>query len=124
MLYAVIDGLRRLEPATEFSVLTTFPEPDRIELESAADLGTFDPSNIELFDLGPLKLLTGFALGVFVRLALMLRLPVGRMIRNGALRAILDADAVVDIVDRSMLSQEAKAAYLALYEDRSRAIRT
>ena len=33
-------------------------------------------------------------------------------------------DAVVAMVERSLLSQEAKAAYLALYEDRSRAIRT
>lgn len=33
-------------------------------------------------------------------------------------------DAVAAIIDRSMLSQEAKTAYLALYDDRSKAVRT
>ena len=33
-------------------------------------------------------------------------------------------DAFATMIDRSMLSEEAKGAYLALYEDRSRAIRT
>ncbi|MFT4547438.1 MAG: hypothetical protein ACI9UA_005576 [Pseudoalteromonas tetraodonis] len=36
----------------------------------------------------------------------------------------LQKDAVAAMVDRSMLTKEAKSVYLELYEDRSKAIRT
>ncbi len=103
MLYGVIDGLRRVDPATKFSVLTTYPKADRAEIDGAAVLGTFDSSGVELFDLSPLKLLSAFITGTFARIALAMHLPPCCLKRSGPLRAILDADVVVDIAGISFV---------------------
>ena len=59
----------------------------------------------------------------FIELATRFGITEGRALED--LKAFdRQKDAVVTKVDRSLLSREAKAAYLALYEDRSKAIRT
>lgn len=96
MLHAVLDQIPRRLPGASITVLTTYPSEDREALEHPdVEIVSATPRQI-LFPMLPLALVA-FALRL-------LRLDPRRLIRSGAVGALLRADVVLDLAGISFSS--------------------
>ena len=96
MLRATIDDIRRTHPHAEFDVLTTYPEVDRLVVD--------DPK-IRVVSLTPIQLAgLAFPLGVLAALSSFLKIPRRFWARTTALRALCEADVVIDLAGISFVS--------------------
>lgn len=97
MLQAVIDQLPgRLGPC-EFAVLSTYPDDDRREPPHLDAAAADDGSRLRIVASTPMLLLVMFPLAVLAWILGRLHLPRRLACRTPALRALLDADVVVDV---------------------------
>ena len=91
MTLAVHDHIRRRHGSSR--LLTIYPEADR--QQSVADL--------EVVSWQPRDLLVALPLALLIALARLLRLPSSALARTPGLRALLDADLVVDVAGISFV---------------------
>ena len=88
MLYAVVQNLPEYLGQCSFDVLTTYPDADASEPT---------PGDIRLVSATPMVTLVMFPLALLVWALAKLRLPTRWLMRVPAMRAIADADVVVDL---------------------------
>ena len=94
MTQAVVDRVpERLGPCT-FTVLSLYPEADR-------ELGL--PATVEVVRWKPVDLLVALPLALLAAVAGVLRLPRGPLLRTAGLRALGEADVVVDVAGISFV---------------------
>ena len=88
MLYATVQNLPDYLGPCSFDVLTTYPEQDALEPQ---------PGDVRLVSATPAAMLVSFPLAVLAWVARKMRLPYRLFCRTAAMKAIADADVVVDL---------------------------
>ena len=103
MLYAVLDVVGRRHPGASFDVLTTYPKADTREVARSRDLDTLGDQDVRIVDLSPRTLVVSIIMAVLVRITSAVRLPNWFLQHPKAIRALMDANIVIDVAGISFV---------------------